>query len=51
MKDRISHSNCKFISLTGVEVRMDVIMTREDTKAGLGQIMHIEDIQDIVENT
>ena len=48
MKGRINHSSHKFISLTEVEVRLDAIMIREDMKAGLGQTMHTEDIQNVI---
>ena len=46
-ENRINHSNHKFINLREVGVRLDVIMIREDIKAGLGQTMSTENIQDI----
>ena len=39
MKDRVSNLNCKCINLKEAEVRIEV---------GLGQIMHIKVIQDII---
>ena len=48
MKNRINCSNHEFINPIEAEVRLDVIMIREDIKAGLGQTMHTEDVQDIV---
>ena len=48
MKDRINLSNHEFINPTEVEVRLDAISIREDIKAGLGQTMHTDDVQDIV---
>ena len=48
MKGRINHSSHEFISLIEVEVRLDAIMIREDMKAGLGQTMCTEDVQDII---
>ena len=47
MKDRIDHLNCVYINLIKVEVRLDVIMITEDFKTGSGQIMHIEEGQDM----
>ena len=49
-EDRINHSNYKFINPTEVEVRLDTITIREDIKAGLGQTMHTDGIQDIVKD-
>ena len=51
MKDRIIHSNCEFINPIEVEVRLDTIMIREDIKAGLGQTMCAEDVQDTIKIT
>ena len=48
MKDKVSHSNHNFTNPIEVEDRIDVITIREDTKAGLGQTMCTEDIQDII---
>ena len=41
MRDRIDHSNHEFINPIEVEVRLDVIMIREDIKTDSGQTMHI----------
>ena len=46
MKDRIGHLNHKYTNLIKVEVRLDIIMIREDFKTGLGQITCIEEGQD-----
>ena len=48
MKDRVSHLNHEYINLIGVEVRREVITIKEDTKAGLGPITHIEVNQDTI---
>ena len=47
MKDRISHLNHECTSPIEVEVRIEIIIISEGTKAGLGPIMHTEAIQDI----
>ena len=48
MKGRINYSSCEFIRLIEVEVRLDAIIIRHDMKAGLGQAMCTEDVQDII---
>ena len=48
MKDKASHSNCKSINPMEVEVRIGVIMIKEDTKAGLDPTMCTEVIQEII---
>ena len=45
MKDRIDNLSHEYFSLIEAEVRLDVIMIRENFRTGLGQIMHIEDDQ------
>ena len=45
MKDRIDNLSGKYISLIEAEVRLDVIMIKEDFRTGLDQTMHIEDDQ------
>ena len=45
MKVKTDNSKHEFISPTDVEDRQDVIMHREDFRAGLGKKTHIEEDQ------
>ena len=45
--DRISHLSHEYINPIEAEVRIEVIIIKEGTKAGLGPIMHTEAVQDI----
>ena len=45
MKDRIDNLSHEYISLIGAEVRLEVIMNRENLGTGLGQITCVEDDQ------
>ena len=48
MRGRINHSSHEFISLIEIEVRLHTIMIIEDMRAGLGQTMCTEDVQDMI---